>query len=277
MAEPHTFLTDLVLRAAWLPPGLIWGAALIAGLACALRIARSRDLDESEMYWVGVSAIAGGLLGSHLLGLYVYRAVNGGPDVWWHVWEGGKSFYGGLGGAMVAIALYLRVRDLPALKYADVLAPATGLGYGVGRWACFLNGDDFGTPVKGWFSVSYGPDSEAFIMHVLAKRVLTSESFSLSVHPVQLYASVLGLVIFLVLRRERRTGESVSLFLLLYGGGRFLLEFLRGDFAASVGPLSLHQVLSLALIAAGGALFFGVRTQLSSHGGVALPAVPRET
>lgn len=43
--------------------------------------------------------------------------------------------------------------------------------------------------------------------------------------------------------------------MILYGIGRFALEFLRNDYRGSIGFLSTSQLISLAVVAAGAALF----------------------
>lgn len=72
--------------------------------------------------------------------------------------------------------------------------------------------------------------------------------------PVQIYESVGVFLLFLLLARLSRRGwlgdRLLLLYLALYAPFRFLLEFLRGDaYRGFLGPLSLSQALSLALLA----------------------------
>jgi phosphatidylglycerol:prolipoprotein diacylglycerol transferase len=92
----------------------------------------------------------------------------------------------------------------------------------------------------------------------------------LPVHPTQLYSSagavLLGLVLLLLLRRSQRGEESgvypflsrpgttFSLMFILYGIGRFLIEFIRDDNPFEIASLTVSQLLSLGLIALGLAL-----------------------
>jgi len=255
MPEP-TVLTRLVAAAGFIPPGLIWGLALLAGVAGAVRSARRAGLDARAMYWASVAALAVAIAGSHLLGLVVYRSANAVPEVWWHIWEGGKTFFGGFVGGAVGLLGALALMRRPLLAYADAAAPAVGLGYAIGRVACFLNGDDHGVVTSGWFTVQYPQGTEAFYAHALSMKILSGDPLSLPVVPVQLLASALGLLIFVVLRRPRPAGERLALLCVLYGAGRWCLELVRGDFERVVGPLSLHQALGLLLVTIGVALFF---------------------
>ena len=40
------------------------------------------------------------------------------------VWNGGIVYYGGLVGATLACAIYLRIKKLPLWKVADIIAPS---------------------------------------------------------------------------------------------------------------------------------------------------------
>lgn len=248
MPESKTLLTQLILAIQGFPLGVIWGAALVTGAACSLHFARRAGLSELEMYRICVLAIVAGVLGSHLLGLYVYRSTNSIPDVWWHFWEGGKSYYGGLFGGAAAATVFCLARRIPPLPMLSAMVPGLALGYALGRIACFINGDDYGVRASGWFTVQYPNGSEAFYSHALKQQVLASDPLSLSVVPIQLAHSLLGLAIFLVARRLRPEHRLVA-FAVLYGVGRFLIEMLRGDFEPFLAGLSVHQVLSVGLIA----------------------------
>ncbi len=46
-----------------------------------------------------------------------------------------------------------------------------------------------------------------------------------------------------------------ALWMLLYGAGRFAIEFLRNDNRGSVGDLSTSQFISIGIVAAGAVLF----------------------
>ena len=86
-------------------------------------------------------------------------------------------------------------------------------------------------------------------------------------HPVQLYASFLGLAMFVLLSRlpGRYAGQRLCLFFWLYGAGRFSMEWLRGDFRAVLGPLSLPQLFSLLFMVAGLGIWIATRRPIPRH------------
>jgi phosphatidylglycerol:prolipoprotein diacylglycerol transferase len=239
------FLADL-------DPEFVWAAALLAALAYSVRSARRSGLDPRNMYWAVVFAILGGLWGGHLLGLFVH-GWGGGPLSLFQFWQGGKSYYGGLLGGGIAGGLFFYYRKLPVLAYADASMPALALGYAIGRLGCFLNGDDYGSVSTVPWAVVYPSGTEAHAAHVARGWISPGAIWSLPVHPVQLYASLLGLWLFVWLAncRPMRVGSRFCAFVISYGVARFIMEFVRGDFRAVLGPLSLPQVFSLVFILVG--------------------------
>jgi phosphatidylglycerol:prolipoprotein diacylglycerol transferase len=224
----------------------------LVALAYAVYSCRRSSLDPRSMYWAGVCACLGGLFGGHLMGLFVHGWPSG-PFAVLRFWDSSKSYYGGLIGGAVALMVFCRLRRLSVLSYADASTPAVALGYAVGRVGCFLNGDDYGTLTRMPWAVTFPPGTEAYQAHLLRGWIHSGDAWTLPVHPVQLYASLTGLGLFAILTfwRGRRPGDSLWLFAALYGAARFLLEYLRGDFRAVLGPFSLPQIFSLALLGAG--------------------------
>jgi phosphatidylglycerol:prolipoprotein diacylglycerol transferase len=250
-------LTGTVALARDNGPGVLWGASLVIGAAYAVRSARRSGLDPRAMYWAAVIAIGVGLLGSRLLGMVVYR--SDGPLALREIIAGGHSYYGGLVFGTIAALVYLHLRGLPMWRYADAMTSACALGYCIGRVGCFLNGCDYGVLTRG-FAVRYPPDTEAFASQLQRGLIASTDALSLPVLPIQLFHAALGFILFLsVRRRAGGPGHRLGVFLLGYGVGRFVLEFFRGDFIAIFGSFSLHQVISLVLIAAGTMLVLRAR------------------
>src|SRR6266403_1549147 len=241
-------------------PGILWGASLLVALLYSLRPARREGLDPRAMYWAGASAILFGLWGGYLLG-FVYYGTDGRPWAWLRFWSGGRAEYGGLIAGMFAIALYLQIRKLTFLRYADAIVPAVALGAAIGRLGCFLNGDDFGTRSTLLWAVTFPSGTEAYADHFNRGWIASSDPLSLSIHPVQLYTSLFALMLFAFLAwsRPSRTGLRFASFLVIYGAGRFADQHFRGDFQPILGPLSLTQLISLLLVAGGAVIWVSVR------------------
>ena len=143
--------------------------------------------------------------------------------------HGGLSWFGGLIlGTLVGIK-YLKVRRIPIYKVVDLIMPFVALGQAIGRIGCFLNGCCFG------------------------KTLI----------PIQLYSSLILIIIFVILRflqeMPHRDGEIFFTYLILYCVKRFFIEFLRSDNAIIVFGLTLFQLLSLIIFFLAAAKFIFIR------------------
>jgi phosphatidylglycerol---prolipoprotein diacylglyceryl transferase len=254
----HTMQQFLVA----LDPGFVWAGAILSAMAYAVSAARRESLDTRAVYWACVLAIVFGLWGGHLLGI-VYYGTDGRPWAWLRFWSGGQAQYGGLIAGAAAVLLFLKIRKISLLTYADVIAPGVALAVAIGRIGCFLNGDDFGSLSRLPWAVRFPAGTEAYADHVTRGWIAPTDALSLPVHPVQLYATLvwLGFFVVLVVYRPGRPGLRLALFACLQGVGRFVEQYFRGDFRPVLGPLSLTQLISLFFIAMGVGVWLSQRNK----------------
>jgi len=185
--------------------------------------------------WTVVGGIIGGRLFYVLLNWEFYAAQ---PQEIFALWHGGLVWYGGFLGGMLATRLYLKTHGYPFLRGADQVIPFVAVGHAVGRIGCFANGCCYGIPTTAWFGVQF-PDHPHPVV------------------PTQLLESAGLIVLFLLLRRLqtpavlKRPGTLFGTYLIGYAVLRFLLEFWRGDQPIVWDGLTLHQLISLALLLTG--------------------------
>lgn len=250
--------------------GLMLTLSFILGLLLALRRAPRRHVAREHVLDLFQIIILAAIVGARIL--FVVFHLDLYEDRWWRVfalWEGGLTLYGGLLLAIAAAWLYLRLRRVPFLVMADVMAPSLGLGIMVTRVGCFLNGCCYGLPTDCPLGVRFPPGSEAA---ETARTLLVREQgvspldipLAPAIHPAQLYASLGGALILAILllldRRPRRPGFLFAAFLVLYGIHRFVVDQFRyyEDAMRVLGP-SVNQWLSVGLVAAGLLLFAWIR------------------
>ena len=169
------------------------------------------------------------------------------------VWHGGMSFHGGLIGLLLAAFLFCRQRKKSFWKIADLIIVTAPIGLGLGRIGNFINGELYGR-------ASQVPWAMIFPRGGPIPR-----------HPSQLYESALeGGVLFITLwfmkDKNLPRGGLFSLFLILYGGFRFFVEFFREpdvQLGFILGPLTMGQILSSFMIVGGISLFVYLRKRLS--------------
>jgi phosphatidylglycerol---prolipoprotein diacylglyceryl transferase len=208
--------------------GLLLASAYMAAFWWLTREGRREGLDADELASLGFWAIAGAIIGAKALlivrELPEYAAAP--SEIFsLSVLASAGDFYGGFIGALIASAIFFRRHPrLPFWRTADLCGPAIALGQAIGRVGCFMAGDDYGRPTDLPWAVTFtNPD---------AARI-GGAPLGVPLHPVQLYESLVCLVLFAFLVRLRRhkrfDGEVILAYTLLYAIARFVLELFRGD------------------------------------------------
>jgi phosphatidylglycerol:prolipoprotein diacylglycerol transferase len=241
-----------------------YGAVLALAFVLAVGLARHAvrhalrgvvPMSEAQLVdwacWSMLGGIMGGRLLYVLLNWDVYAAH---PQEIIAIWHGGLVWYGGFFGAALATWLYLRTHGLLFLRGAALVIPFVAWGQAVGRLGCFANGCCYGTPTLAWFGVQFPGHPEP-------------------VFPTQLVESASLVGLYVVLRTLqtpktlRRVGTLFGVYLIGYAAIRGVLEFWRADQPLIWDHLTLHQLISLALLVVGGALIAN-RAPVRQSGGV---------
>ena len=172
--------------------------------------------------------------------------------------QGGLMFYGGFILAVAVFAGWCIVKREKPLALGDLLCVAIPLGHAFGRVGCFFYGCCYGKLSGSALAVSFPRGSPAWYEQMHAGQIASSAAESLPVLPTQLFEAAANLLLFVALfmffRRFKR--GTTALYLIGYALIRFAMEVLRGDPRAAVGPFSISQTISIALLAAGGVLAF---------------------
>jgi phosphatidylglycerol:prolipoprotein diacylglycerol transferase len=174
--------------------------------------------------------------------------------------------WGGFLAIAVGLVLYAALSGRSLLLLIDAAALGGTLGHAVGRIGCLTLGCCFGRPSSSPLAVRYESP--------LAKAVRVGDLRDIPIHPVPLYEAILNLGLFFLLNAVAlagsREGVPAALYLIMYGSGRFLLEFLRhNSLDDHIGPLPRNQWLALLQAAAG----VGLLAALSSAAGPASPSI----
>lgn len=210
--------------------------------------------DEDDASSILFAAGIGGIAGAKIYYAILYRD-------WQLLFErSGLVWYGGFFLASVLVIWVIRRRRLPVWPILDAATPALALAYGVGRIGCFLVGDDYGRPTSGPWGIAFAnglpPTTAGYLRDDFGLAIApgTPDETLLAVHPTQLYETALALAIFAIgawaLRRSWRPGAVALLVFALLAGERFAIEFVRAKDDRFFGPLTLAQVLSLAIVLA---------------------------
>lgn len=222
--------------------GLMIGIGIIAAYLMTEHLAKKKGLDPDPVFSLLVFGVLGGIVGAKLLYyITVFDEIIKDPSILLNVADG-FVVYGGIIGGIAAGYGVCRVKKLNFWQYLDCATPSIALAQGFGRIGCLLVGCCYGMETTGWCSITF-----------------TNSQFApngVPLVPTQIFSSVFDFVHFVVLyfisRRSKVDGLTSALYLIIYGVGRFIIEFFRGDLIrGSIGALSTSQFISIFIVAFG--------------------------
>jgi phosphatidylglycerol:prolipoprotein diacylglycerol transferase len=240
--------------------GLMMALGFIAADLVIAADCPRRGIDPDYATAVVLWGALGGLIGARL-----YDVLDNWPlymaDPVSIVWSGsGFVWFGGFIGGVTAACFVARHYKVPVGATADMCGPALAIGQALGRIGCHLSGDgDWGAPSTLPWAVAYpkaivgwGPRT---VLKLGSHGELVSAFFpGVRVHPTAIYEAILYTAVFFILWSMRRRGGAGGrifyLYLVLLGGCRFMVEFLRINPRVLFG-LSEAQLIGLAMVAVG--------------------------
>lgn len=232
--------------------GLVVALGFLVALFIIGRLAERSKLNRELVLNLAIYCALAGIVGAKLLMILTdLREYLADPRQLFSfsTIQAGGIFYGGLIGALIMATIYMRRKALPLLRTADVFAPGLAAGHAIGRLGCFAAGCCWGSPTRAPWAVTFtSPD---------AARV-TGVPLDVPLHPAQLYESLGEAVIFVILYnrilKPHNDGAIIGLYLMLYAGLRFFVEFVRAHDPQSnplTGPFSTEQWISIGIIGVG--------------------------
>lgn len=219
--------------------GLMIGIGVLCCIYMGMRRAGKYGMREEAVIDIALFGLLAGFLGAKLLYIIVeFETFLRDPMS--VIGSEGFVVYGGISAGVVAAILYCRVKKYAFLEYFDLLSPCIALAQGFGRIGCFMAGCCYGRETDSFLGVMFPPESLA--------------PSGVKLLPTQLFSSAGDFVIMGILiwhyGHRKHTGDTGYLYMLLYGVGRFFIEFLRNDERGNVGSLSTSQFISLFIVTA---------------------------
>ncbi len=220
----------------------VWGSFValgaVVGVFLARRAGRRLGLDPEAVADAAARMTVWGFVAARLGHALFYDPAPflADPLELLRIWHGGFSSIGGFLGALIALALFLRRRKIPALTLADALAHGFPLGWAIGRIGCFLIHDHPGTLSHSLLAVRY-PEGSRWDLGLV-------ESLTGLFTALALYLSV---------RRWPRSGVPTAVTVGVYLTIRFFTDFLRardlpGSDLRVLGLLTPAQIGSVVLL-----------------------------
>ena len=256
----------------------IHGYGLMIGIGFVLAIlvgeirARYFKLKEDAIFDIAIIAGLSGFGGAKLLYVIVnFRDFLKSPlQV---LGSSGFVVYGGLISGILCGLLYVRIKKISFFEYFDLIMPEIALAQGFGRLGCFMAG------------CCYGKETTSPIGVVFPQNSLAPSGVKLL--PTQLIsagADFINMAVLMLIawkfsytagknagnakdnkRKYLVAGDIGSLYLVFYGIGRFLIEFLRNDHRGEIGIFSTSQFISIFFVLTGISLMIINRIRLKKQ------------
>ncbi len=240
LGETHLFLPTY---------GFLFALAVLIAWWWFMHRARALELPEETLFNLTFFSLLGGILGAKaLLILVEWRVYLENPRLVLGTIRAAGVLIGGVVAATLVFVGYARRHGLPVMRLGDAIVAPLALAQAIGRLGCFSAGCCWGVPA--------GQGSSLAVTFADPRGNLPAHLLGVPLVPTQLLEMGFDLVLTLVLtwlwrRRPRRAGTVVWFYVLLYGTGRAVIEFWRGDDFRGVyldGAISTSQVLSLGAI-----------------------------
>ncbi len=220
--------------------GFFVALGFLAAMWISKRLARPQNIEPETITDIYFVILLSAIVGARALYIFIsfdyYK--NNLLDIF-KIWNGGLVFFGGFCASVFCTILYLKKKQLPLWKMADIIAPGIALGHAFGRLGCFFAGCCHGKACDLAFAVQYThPESLA--------------PLGISLHPTQIYAVISNLILFFILftlqKKKKFDGQVFLIYIMLYSFFRSIIEFFRGDYRGDFffDFISLSQGIGLS-------------------------------
>jgi len=201
-----------------------------------------------------------GIIGARIYDIFLeWRYYLENPIDVLKIWQGGLAIHGAILAGIIVVIVFIKKRRnfIPGFnnfkkdffKTIAIIVPGLAIGQAIGRWGNYFNQELFGRPTDGWWGIFINPVNRPI-------EYLSSSFFQ----PTFFYESLGCLLIFVILisvhviviKRNKSSFKSdlliIALYFILYSVLRFVLEFIRIDFAPVFLGLRWPQIMSLLFI-----------------------------
>lgn len=240
---PNIEIGNLLIPS-WYTMTLI-GAVVSMALAVYLKPADFL-LNRKEIFTASMLTVVASLFGARLLFIFLHWDAAKFQVSDLISYRGGFAYFGALVFAVLFLWIYAAAKRKSFLAFLDYAMPFLMLSQAFVRIGCLMAGCCYGKPAHAFFGA---------IFKSVDKLIR---------HPTQGYEALVLVVIYIITRyvyvkKKGMVGYTTAFTLILYGVGRFFVEFLRVDSPAIFLNITIAQLTCLSLALIGLAMKFSVR------------------
>ena len=250
--------------------GLMIGIGALLAIFVSEWRAKRRGLDGELVFSAAVWGLLAGLLGAKLTFIISnIKLLFTNPS--YVLGTNGFTVYGGVVLGIIVGGLIVKRKKVDVPVYLDLVIPQIALAQGFGRIGCFLAGCCYGKPTDSHFGVVFPVEAIAPSGIPLIPTQRISAAGDCLIFAILLLLSYFATDYLKVRKGEEelldkdavtkklRLFQPLSMsgmYLILYGIGRFAIEFLRADPRRTALGLTSNQYVSIVFVIAGLALIF---------------------
>jgi phosphatidylglycerol:prolipoprotein diacylglycerol transferase len=222
--------------------GVMAALGIFFGSLILMKLAEREGLNTKDIADTAFWTVIAGVIGARVF-FFLYNPEYLNP--WYRLfffWEGGLVWYGGVFFGSLTAIYFIKKRNIPLWKFADIVSIPLSVGLGFGRIGCTMAGCCYG-------KVCHLPFSIVF------KDPHSAAPLNIPLYPTQPISAAANFaiagVLYFLYKKRRISGEVFGFYLVLYGVFRFLIEFWRATPKELLGLFSNNQVISIIMVAVG--------------------------
>lgn len=239
--------------------GIIIAIGMLIAIMLVINEAKRTGQNVDNYYDMAIFTIIFGIIGARIYYvIFEWEQYSGDWKSIFDIREGGLGIYGGIIAGALTLLVYSFIKKMSFFQIADTAIMGLLIGQILGRWGNFFNREAFGGYTDNLFAMQIKLDE---VGGVISKEVANNIKIVdgveyIQVHPTFLYESlwnlILLIIIFMYRKHKKYEGELLSLYMIGYGVGRFLIEGLRTDqLLLPIVGFPVSQVVSIIIVISG--------------------------
>lgn len=235
--------------------GIFIALAMFLGLFVTERLAKKTEQNPEQYLDLAIRIVLAGVAGARIGYVITHWQlfINDQANVL-NISDGGMSFTGAVVAGIIVSLVYCRQKKLSWLLVCDTALPGVVLGQILAGLGGFFERSELGTYSDGRFAMQVAiQDIDARAMRMGRSSVEMVKGEFIQVHPVVLYEVCLFILVFVLLlvlwKKKKLNGILLAIYLMLYGGITFAMEFIRLDSQRLMGTvISIEHIAAVALV-----------------------------